>query len=282
MGFWDNLVPPAAPRTVQVKSAPAAAEWEALFDQTGAGAGIPLGTARWMAPDAAIEKFRYSGSLYAGRVWIGQGFDSEASSLGYSDDRHVCLVSGTRGGKGVGVIVPNLCFWPGSCIVVDPKGENATVTARRRGAGSEYAHALRQKVCILDPFGEVQLPAALKARYNPLDAIDPESDVAVDDAARIAAALVVVESKTDPYWELAARNLIKGLILHVMSAPYLARERNLVTVRRLLTQGDGLTLEKMRNSGRTRRNCPRPFRSCGRRCASIRPSTASSPASASR
>jgi type IV secretory pathway TraG/TraD family ATPase VirD4 len=83
---------------------------------------------------------------------------------------------------------------------VDPKGENATVTARRRGEGSEYAIGLGQKVCVLDPYGEVQLPASLKARYNPLDAIDPESDFAVDDAARIAAALVVVESRTDPYW----------------------------------------------------------------------------------
>src|SRR5208283_936092 len=128
----------------------------------------------------------------AGRVWIGGGFDRQISPLGYEDDRHVCLVSGSRGGKGVGVIVPNLCFWPGSSIIVDPKGENATVTARRRGSGSEYAHALGQKVCVLDPFGEVQLPAPLKARYNPLDAIDPESDIAVDDAGRIAAALVVV------------------------------------------------------------------------------------------
>jgi type IV secretory pathway TraG/TraD family ATPase VirD4 len=112
-----------------------------------------------------------------------------------------------------------------------------------------YARALGQKVCILDPFGEVQLPASLKARYNPLDAIDPESDFAVDDAARVAAALVVVESKTDPYWELAARNLIKGLILYVLSAPYLAGRRNLVTVRRLLTQGDWLSVEKLRAAG---------------------------------
>jgi len=139
--------------------------------------------------------------------------------------------------------VPNLCFWPGSCIVVDPKGENATVTARRRGNGSEYAHGLGQKVCILDPFGEVDLPASLKARYNPLDAIDPESDYAIYDAGRVAAALVVVENRNDPYWEEAARNLLKGLILHVLSAPYLRGQRNLVTVRRLLTQGDWLTVE---------------------------------------
>ena len=252
MGFWSDLgqlaerhiLPPA-----MVPSAPKNDEWESLFGQTGAGDGIPLGTARWMAPEDATEKFSYSGSLFSGRVWIGEGFDQQTSPLGYQDDRHVCLVSGSRGGKGVGVIVPNLCFWPGSCIVVDPKGENATVTARRRGGGSEYTHSLGQKVCILDPFGEVQLPAPLKARYNPLDAIDPNSDLAIDDAGRVAAALIVVENRNDPYWEEAARNLIKGLILHVLSARYLSGHRNLVTVRRLLTQGDWLTLEKLRTVG---------------------------------
>jgi type IV secretory pathway TraG/TraD family ATPase VirD4 len=162
MGFWSNL----ASRTYE--AAPAqTGEWEAVFGQTGAGAGIPLGTARWMDPETGVAKFRYSGSLYPGRAWIGEGFDSEASPLGYQDDRHVCLVSGSRGGKGVGVIVPNLCFW----------------------------------------------------------------------------------RRTDPYWELAGRNLIKGLILHVLSATYLAKDRNLITVRRLLTQGDWITLGKVRSAG---------------------------------
>lgn len=224
-------------------------EWAAVFGPGGAGANIPLGTARWLAPEAAAGRFRYPGSLFASRAWIGEGFDRQRSALGYSDDRHVCLVSGTRGGKGTGVIIPNLCFWPGSCIVVDPKGENAAVTARRRGNGSEYAHGIGQKVCILDPFGEVNLPPELKARYNPLDAIDPESDYAIDDAARVAAALIVVQSKNDPYWELAARNLLKGLILHVLSAPYLRGRRNLVTVRQLLTQGDRITVENSRKAG---------------------------------
>jgi type IV secretory pathway TraG/TraD family ATPase VirD4 len=198
----------------------------------------------------AIDKFRYPDSPFDGRVWIGEGFDGEHSPLGYKDDRRVCLVSGSRGGKGVGVLVPNLCFWPGSCIVVDPKGENATVTAWRRGTGSPYAEGIGQKVCILDPFGEVQLPDELKAQYNPLDAIDPKSDLAIDDAGRIAAALVVPQSKTDPYWEEAARNLIKGLILHVLSARTFKDQRNLVTVRRLLTQGDWLSVENVRSAAK--------------------------------
>jgi len=246
-----------APSTTTHGPYAVADHWAALFDQDGPGSGIPLGTARWMSPDAAVRKFVYPGSLFSGRVWVGEAFDHLNSPLGYLDDRHVCLVSGSRGGKGVGSIVPNLCFWPGSAIIVDPKGENATVTAERRGAGSAYAHAMGQKVCILDPFGEVQLPAALKARYNPLDAIDPASDYAVDDASRVAAALVVVENRNDPYWEEAARNLIKGLILHIISAPQFEGQRNLITVRRLLTQGDWLTVEAAREDGE--KDIPSPF-----------------------
>jgi type IV secretory pathway TraG/TraD family ATPase VirD4 len=180
---------------------------------------------------------------------MGEALEGGYSPLGYRDDRHVCLISGSRGGKGVGLIVPNLCFWPGSAIIVDPKGENATVTARRRGGGSAYSHGMGQKVRVLDPFGEADVPDELKARYNPLDAIDPESDYAVDDAARVASSLVVVQSRNDPYWEEAARNLIKGIILHVLSASYLAQHRNLVTIRRLLTQGDWLTAETLRQAG---------------------------------
>lgn len=210
---------------------------------------LPLGTADWTSVDTAVEKFRIAGCVGDGHVWMGQAIDRAATPLGYTDDRHVCLVSGSRGGKGVGVIVPNLCMWPGSAVVVDPKGENATITAQRRGNGSDYAHGMHQKVRILDPFGEVQLPKELKARYNPLDAIDVKGDLAIDDAGRVAAALVVIENKNDPYWEEAARNLIKGLILHVLSAPYLRAHRDLVGVRRLLTQGDWITVDTLRRSG---------------------------------
>jgi type IV secretory pathway TraG/TraD family ATPase VirD4 len=223
--------------------------WNALFGANGSAAGIPLGTARWLSPEVAVQKFAYRDTWFSGRVWIGEAFTGQASPLGYIDDRHVCLVSGSRGGKGVGVIVPNLCFWPGSAIIVDPKGENATVTARRRGDGSAYTHAMGQQVRILDPFGEVDLPEELKAHYNPLDAIDPESDYAVDDAGRVAASLVVVENRNDPYWEEAARNLIKGLILHVLTAAQFEERRNLVTVRRLLSQGDWLTMERLQKAG---------------------------------
>src|ERR1700691_3672748 len=132
----------------------------------GAAPSVPLGTARWMLPDEAAARFRFDDRLFSlnnaglwegrsnGQVWIGETPDQTAAPLGYKDDRHVCLVSATRGGKGTGTIIPNLCLWPGSCIVIDPKGENATVTANRRGRGSAYAHGMGQSVRILDPFNE--------------------------------------------------------------------------------------------------------------------------------
>ena len=218
---------------------------------------VPLGTAQWMGLQEATQRLGMSPNQ-SDRMWIGEAFDGSATPLGYSDDRHVTLVSGTRGGKGAGVIVPNLCQWRGSCIVIDPKGENATVTARRRGDGSDYAHGLGQEVRILDPFGEVPLASSLKARFNPLDVIDPESDLAVDDAGRIAAAIIVRESKNDPFWEDAARGLVKGLILHVLTFPSFKNIRNLVTVRRLLTEGDWLGIEIAKGQGVDAKDLPSP------------------------
>jgi type IV secretory pathway TraG/TraD family ATPase VirD4 len=226
------------------------------FDAEPDGVSAPLGTAQWMPADEVRAKFSFDTSLFGynadglwegranGQIWAGQLLENNSIGVGYRDDRHILLVSGPRGGKGTSIIIPNLCYWPGSCIVIDPKGENATVTARRRGAGSAYTYGLGQKVHILDPFGEIPLETELKARFNPLDAIKPNSDLAVDDAGRIASALVVIENRNDPFWEQAARNLIKSLILHVLTSREYEGRRNLVTVWRLLRQGAWLRVER--------------------------------------
>ena len=56
--------------------------------------------------------------------------------IGWNDDRHVMTIAGSRAGKGVSLIEPNLIFYEGSALVVDPKGELARHTAGRRGAGA--------------------------------------------------------------------------------------------------------------------------------------------------
>ena len=153
--------------------------------------------------------------------------------LGYSDDRHVCLVSGSRGGKGTSFIVNNLSSGRGPSVVVDPKGENATITAARRGGGSAQCQGLGQTVKVLDPFKAAQVDDALRGRFNPLDALDPADEETIDEAGRIADAIVVIHESNDPFWDESARAMVKGLILHVLTAPEYEGRRNLVTLRKL-------------------------------------------------
>jgi hypothetical protein len=46
-------------------------------------------------------------------------FDGNATPLGYSDDRHVTLISGTPGGKGRGSSSLKLCQWRGSTAAIN-------------------------------------------------------------------------------------------------------------------------------------------------------------------
>ena len=131
------------------------------------------------------------------------------------------------------------------------------ITARRRGGGSDYTRGLGQEVWVLDAFNEVDLPAEYKGRLNPLDIIDINSDQAPDDARRIAAAIIVRENKSDPFWEDTAQVVLTGLILHVLTFPSFKDIRNLVTVRRLLTEGDWLTIEAGKSLGIEK--LPSPF-----------------------
>lgn len=211
--------------------------------------GELLATSQWMNQHEISQQFLIRTNVPSNKFWLGEALEQNRTPIGYADDRHISLIASARSGKGSGIIIPNLCLWPGSCVVIDPKGENATVTARRRGNGSKYAIGLKQKVCILDPFGEIDLPPELKTRFNPLDAIDPHGDLAVDDAGRIAAALIIRESKGDPFFDDAARNLLRGLILHVISDDSFKDCRNLITVRRLLTQGNWIAITKAIENG---------------------------------
>jgi type IV secretory pathway TraG/TraD family ATPase VirD4 len=205
-----------------------------------------LGTATWADPEAVERAFSYrDGSIWLGRLQNGAG-------IGYGDDRHVCLVSGSRSGKGTSSIVNSLCLWPGSIVVVDPKGENATVTAARRGRGSDHCDGMGQAVYVLDPFRAATVDDTYRARFNPFDALDPQNDETIDEAARLADALVVVhQDSKDPFWDESARALLKGLILHVLTAAEYEGRRNLITLRTLITRGDWQAVQTLKESGET-------------------------------
>lgn len=209
--------------------------------------GKRLATAEWMNPAEVQEKYEYDdGQFFIGRSPV------DGTPLGFHDDRHICLVAGTRSGKGTTTIVNNLCEWPGSVVVNDPKGENATVTAARRGDGSDYCEGLGQAVHVLDPFGVSQVESKYRSRFNPLDALDPDNPDVVDEAGALADALVptVAKDETGKFFETSARKMLKALILHVRTAPHYEGRRNLVTVRELVMCGDQESIEFAKKHGR--------------------------------
>jgi type IV secretion system protein VirD4 len=159
-------------------------------------------------------------------------------AVGVTDDRHVITVAGSRSGKGRSAIIPNMLHWPGSVLATDPKGELATITARRRKEG------LGQDVAVLDPFGVTRgYPAekGLLTGFNPIEAMRPGN--LAEDAALIADALVVVAGK-DPHWDESARAFIEGVILHLKTWDDYEGRRNLLTLRELVG-GDKAALDRL-------------------------------------
>jgi type IV secretion system protein VirD4 len=146
-------------------------------------------------------------------------------------------IGGTRAGKGTSAIVPNLCLYPGSVICIDPKGENAKITASRRGHGSKHCTGLGQTVAVLDPYNTAGLPAEYRAAWNPLDLLEPHDPELVDKAASIAEALVERRNAEHAHWDETARLFIKALILYVAISQRRGPHRNLVSVYDLLMRG---------------------------------------------
>ena len=141
--------------------------------------------------------------------------------IGWDDNRHVLTVAGSRAGKGVSLIVPNLILYEGSAFVVDPKGENAAITAGRRGKGTRKSGAgLGQDVYVLDPF-DVSGKRRRRKRpvsFNPLAELDIDDEDVVEDASMFAEALITHPEK-DRHWTELAQALLRALILVALADP---------------------------------------------------------------
>lgn len=122
---------------------------------------------------------------------------------------HLLTIAPTGAGKGVSAVMPWLLSHPGSLVVVDPKGEAASITAserQRRG----------QRVCVLDPFGIARLPAGILSldQLNPLEVALCDSDEISDDCVSLAE-LIAGEppgSLQEPFWRQSALDLEAALI----------------------------------------------------------------------
>jgi type IV secretion system protein VirD4 len=184
--------------------------------------------ARWLTPSEMTgRQWQPEGGLLLGR--------REGRLIGWNDDRHLMTIAGSRAGKGVSLIVPNLLFYEGSAVVIDPKGENARITAARRGRWTNSGgRGLGQDVYVLDPFA---VSGIASASFNPLAEIDLYSEDFAEDAGLFADALIVHPEHGEKHWTESAQALLRALILVALADDDPAR-RNLVTVRRLLMGTD--------------------------------------------
>jgi type IV secretion system protein VirD4 len=158
----------------------------------------------------------------------GELFVTGGVPVGIGDDRHAVLCAGSRAGKGRSCLIPTLLEYEGSVLALDPKGELANVTARRRAA-------LGQRVAVVDPFFvTADRLSEFRAGFNPMTLLRPDSPSLIVDAGLIADAIVVASDRADPHWDESARNLIEGIILHIATYPDYEGARHLVTVRDVL------------------------------------------------
>ena len=184
-----------------------------------------FGTSRW-AKKADLDAAGLTGEE---GYRLGTFTDGKEETLiRYAGQRHLLTVAPTRAGKGVSAIIPNLLTYRGSALVIDPKGENALLTAKRR-------KALGQGVHLIDPWGIAAPTLGLAAaRFNPLDMLKADDPDLVENAVLIADALVVGGEGKDRFWDDEARAFLVGMILWVATAPEEAKSRTLGRVRDLL------------------------------------------------
>jgi type IV secretion system protein VirD4 len=141
---------------------------------------------------------------------------------------HCAIFGPTGSGKGVSVAVPFLLDCDDSCVVVDFKGELATLTAAKR-------RAMGHEVRIIDPYRVVtRTPDTL----NPLDLIDRNSPLAIDECRDFANAMVIkTGDEKDPHWVDSAEAFISAF-LAVVAHEGQEGDRSLQTVRTLLSNPD--------------------------------------------
>ncbi len=220
---------------------------ERILDRGIEGGDTRLATARWFRGDDLAEEARdrscelyYSTNIQStrskfdsGTVYLGHSHQSGGEPVGWCDDRHLITVAGSRAGKGVSAILPNLHLYRGSMVCIDPKGENASITADHR------ANVLGQDVHVLDPYGVAELQdQSLRSTHDPMVGLKLKDKEIIEKINMIADSMIIPTADHDPHFDELARAFIAALVGHVLSLSDLGMPRNLVTLRALFRKGD--------------------------------------------
>lgn len=186
---------------------------------------------RELATSKLVPQHRLDRQGYeAGDFWFGRTLSGKP--FGWHEDLNLLTCAGPRAGKGVGSVIPNLLMFPGSTVVIDPKGELASITARHR------RDKLGQNVVVLDPAGVADVPTEMRGHFNPLGQLDERDRGVVAAAQSIASGIVVPNPQAkDPFWDQTALSFIQAVVLYMLHF-YAPEDRTLMKLRETASVGD--------------------------------------------
>jgi type IV secretion system protein VirD4 len=187
------------------------------------------GAAQFTEENAMLKK---AGLLKGEGVPIGFTPDGK-KALHYPGFGHLLTVAAARTGKGATLLVNALLSWRHSCIVIDPKCENALISSHfRRRFG---------KVYILNPFKLFPKElGSMQARFNPMDLIEVKSAAFHAQCDKLAASLVWQGMNEQQHWTDAARLLVSGIVAALMRHGD-PKKRTLAEVARVVGSGEVFT-----------------------------------------
>lgn len=157
---------------------------------------------------ASFDDVRAGGLFATSGAVLGK-FDGEM--LAYDGAGHLLLVGASRSGKGRGHVVPTLLAWPQSALVLDVKGELADGDARHSFPGTA---GFRQT---LGPVLRFSPTRANSARFNPLFEVRKGANE-VRDVQNVVEIIVdpAGDGRHEDFWDRSAKQILVGLILHVL------------------------------------------------------------------
>ena len=177
-----------------------------------------------------------------GRIFMGRakafGFGI-IQPVGCKSEGHRVLVGSARSGKS-NHLCTEVALWKGNVFMLDPKATLTKILWRRLGSGGNGIAGKCGNFQALDPFGMVAdtLPSAGFNIFSELKWIAERfgEDAVVRFAAKTAEALVRMDTTDKKYFPLSARDFVMALVLFIY-VYFPQEEQNLITLRKLLTEG---------------------------------------------
>lgn len=172
----------------------------------------------------AEEKKMAEEEFYSDGVIIGK--DKDGNDLIDDGPGHIILAAQTGSGKGVGLVIPTLEIWKGSCLINDIKGENWQLTAA-------YRKSIGHKVL------KFEATSINSCKYNPMAEIRKGTLYEWQEARNIAEIIISPDKQKDPFFGPMGMNFLTSVILHVL---YMVKKRtaNLTDVYKFLSSNISL------------------------------------------